>query len=287
MEATQKALGQLHLSVLLFGGTALFAKLIPLPALDITVLRCLVAALALALVVKHFRQPLRLGSYRDYGIALVLGLVVGLHWVTYFASMQVATVAVGIIAFFTYPVMTVLLEPLLDRRLPQWHDLAAAATVLVGIYLIMPDTDLGNSTTQGVLLGVLSALLFTIRNLLHKRRFSHYSGPKAMFYQTLVAALSLLAFAEPGHWSLAWWGWLLVLVLGVLFTATPHALLAQALTNLKAKSVALISCLQPFYATALAALVLLEIPNWHTVLGGTLVISAAVYETLAARQQKP
>ncbi|EKE67212.1 DMT family transporter [Gallaecimonas xiamenensis] len=282
-----RSLWELHLAVALFGGTALFAKLIPLGALDMTVLRCLVAALTLALVVKVARGRLRLGSFREYGIALVLGLVVSLHWVTYFASMQVSTVAVGMIAFFTYPVMAVLLEPLLKRQLPSLRDLGAAAVVLAGIVLILPDTDLGNSTTQGVALGVLSALLFTLRNLLHKHQFSHHSGPKAMFYQCLVAVLVLAPFQSDAALAMPAWGWGLVLVLGIGFTATPHALLAQALGNLKVKSVALISCLQPIYASVLAALVLHEIPDWRTLLGGALVVSAAVFETLAARTQKP
>ncbi|WKE65011.1 DMT family transporter [Gallaecimonas kandeliae] len=282
-----KSLWELHLSVLLFGGTALFAKLIPLGALDITVLRCAIAATCLALVAKARGGRLRLGSGREYLTALVLGTIVSLHWLTYFAAIQVASVAVAIIAFFTYPVMSVLLEPLLERKRPQGRDLLAAATVLLGIALIMPSTDLDDSTTQGVALGVLSALLFTLRNLLHKRRFSHHSGPKAMFYQTLVAVLVLGPFLTGKATAMTATGWALLLVLGAVFTAMPHALLAQALAKLKVKTVALISCLQPLYATALAALVLHEVPNGRTLLGGLLVVSAAAYETLAARSQKP
>ncbi|WP_417355625.1 DMT family transporter [Gallaecimonas pentaromativorans] len=284
---SSRRLWELHIAVLLFGGTALFAKLIPLGALDMTVLRCVIAALTLALVVKVTKGRLRLGSGREYATALALGVVVSLHWVTYFASMQVSTVAVGMIAFFTYPVMAVLLEPMIKRQLPHPRDLLAAAIVLVGIVLIVPDTNLDNSTTQGVALGVLSALLFTLRNLLHKHRFSHHSGPKAMFYQCLMAAVVLAPFQSSAALLMPLWGWGLLLVLGIGFTATPHALLAQALGNLKVKSVALISCLQPIYATVLAALVLHEIPDWRTLVGGVLVVSAAVFETLAARSQKP
>ncbi|WP_115717364.1 DMT family transporter [Gallaecimonas mangrovi] len=284
---SRRSLWELHIAVLLFGGTALFAKLIPLSALDMTVLRCLIAAVTLAVVVKASKGRLRLGSLREYAVALLLGAVVSLHWVTYFASMQVSTVAVGMIAFFTYPVMAVLLEPLIKRQLPQRRDLAAAVMVLIGIVMIVPDTNLGNSTTKGVALGIFSALLFTIRNLLHKHQFSHHSGPKAMFYQCLVAMIVLAPFQSQAALSMPAWGWGLLVILGIGFTAAPHALLAQALGNLKVKSVALISCLQPIYASVLAALVLHEIPNWRTLVGGALVVSAAVFETLAARSQKP
>ena len=44
MDEKRKSLVGLHLANILFAGTGLFAKLIPLPAIDITALRCLLAA---------------------------------------------------------------------------------------------------------------------------------------------------------------------------------------------------------------------------------------------------
>ena len=41
-------------------------------------------------------------------------------------------------------------------------------------------------TTLGIISGVGSALLFTLRNILYKHKLSQYSGPQTMFYQTLV-----------------------------------------------------------------------------------------------------
>ncbi len=51
---------ELHLAVLLFGGTTLFSKLIPLSALNITFLRCIIAAIVLAIIIKTTKRPLRL-----------------------------------------------------------------------------------------------------------------------------------------------------------------------------------------------------------------------------------
>ena len=115
MNTKQQSLLYLHSAVLLFGGTALFSKLISLPALDITVYRTAVAAIVLFIVLSLQKQKITLSSVKDYGIAILLGAVVGIHWVTYFAGMQMAGVTIGIIAFFTYPVITVFLEPLLSR----------------------------------------------------------------------------------------------------------------------------------------------------------------------------
>jgi len=295
MNTKQQSLLYLHSAVLLFGGTALFSKLIDLPALDITVYRTAVAAIVLFIVLTLQKKKIRLTNAKDYGVALLLGIVVGIHWITYFAGMQMAGVTVGIIAFFTYPVITVFLEPLLTRILsknkenselsnelsnkPKQKDVLIAFVVMLGIFLLIPEISLGNQVTLGIATGVLSALFFALRNILHKNYFSHYSGPHTMLYQTLVAFLMLCLFVEVPPTDVTNNDWLLILLVGVVFTAMPHALFASSLRHLSATTAGLISCLQPLYGSVLAFLLLSERVNMWTIIGGTLVISAALFET--------
>ena len=177
MTAQQQSLLFLHCSVLLFGGTALFSKLIGLPALDITVYRTGVAAIVLFILLTLQKKQIKLENPKDYGIAVLLGAVVGIHWVTYFASMQMAGVTVGIISFFTYPVITVFLEPLLNRNSgkskPKFKDVVIAFIVLVGVFLLIPEINFGNQVTLGIAIGVFSAFFFALRNVFHKNYFSH------------------------------------------------------------------------------------------------------------------
>ncbi|TKB51371.1 DMT family transporter [Ferrimonas sediminicola] len=270
---------QLHLAVLLFGGTALFSALIPLPATEITAFRATIASLVLASVVGYRRGHLKLQHYRDYGVITLLGIIVGLHWVSYFAAMQASSVAIGMIAFFTYPVMTVIAEPLLQKRLPKGADLLSAMVVLAGIVLLVPAPTLSNNLTLGVALGVISAALFTARNLIQKRWFSGYDGPTTMAYQTGIAALMLLPWCGQAPTELDAEGLGLLLLLAVVFTALPHALMSQSLRHLAAKTVSLVGCLQPLYGVTLAALVLAQWPDGRTLLGGCLVVCAALFET--------
>ncbi|MBV7317535.1 DMT family transporter [Shewanella sp. NIFS-20-20] len=289
MQQHQRALWELHIAVLLFGGTALFSKLIPLSALDITWLRCAFAALALAIFVKATQASLTLRRPKDYAIALILGILISLHWVTYFAAMQLATVAIGMIAFFSYPVMTVLLEPLLHQQRPALKDIVSGIIVLAGIFLLIPQFSLGNQTTLGVLVGIVSAMLFTARNLTLKRYFSHYHGAHAMLYQTLVAVALLMPFSELDIQDINAHMWLSILLLAIVFTAAPHALFTSALRQLRAKTVGLVSCLQPLYGTLLAWWLLSEPITWQTAIGGTLVVMTALYETAqnhGSQQQK-
>lgn len=281
----QSGLLELHIAVLLFGGTALFSKLIPLSALNITVLRSVVAAFVLAFIVKVSKNRLRLNSSKDYFIAIGLGIIVSLHWVTYFASMQLSSVAIGMIAFFSYPVMTVLIEPIFTGNTLKRADVISGLIVLLGVLLLIPEANLGNDVTLGIALGVLSAVFFTARNLLHKQYFSAYSGTKAMFYQTGVAVFFLAPWStiEASQIELnVWW---LILLLGIVFTAAPHALFTAALRHLSAKTVSLVSCLQPFYGTMLALIFLGEDLDIKTAIGGVLVVATAIFETQQSRNK--
>ena len=280
MDAVKKSLISLHFTVVLLGGTALFSRLIPLSASDITLIRSVFACIALFAFLTLTKDKLSLRSRRDYLIATGLGVLMALHWISYFAAMQYAGVSVGMIALFTFPVITVLIEPFFEKTGLVWQDIVSALTVIVGVYLIVPESSLENEVTLGVLIGIGSAILYAFRNIIHRKHFKQYSGAKAMAWQTLVIIAVLLPTISSSISEATTRDWLMLLLLGTVFTALPHALIAATLRHLRAKTFSLIACMQPLYGVALAIIVLDESPTFRTLIGGILITSASVYETL-------
>jgi len=274
-----------HSAVVLLGLTALFSKLIDLPAIEITPLRSFFAVLALLLLIRWKRQALALNRAADYGWMFLLGGLLAAHWATYFHSMQVSTIAVGVIALYTYPVITVFVEPLFDGERPQWRDVLSAVVVFIGVYLMVPAFDINNQTVQGVMWGVVSAFLFALRNVLQKKKMAAYSAQQSLFYQVLVVLVLLLPIMIERLPEVTYHQWWLLFLLGVFFTALPHMLFLHGLRLLKAKTVSLIACLQVVHATLLAALLLGEWPGVMVMCGGALVLLAAIYESYFARHQ--
>ncbi|XOV79813.1 MAG: DMT family transporter [Aestuariibacter sp.] len=289
MNEVKKSLWSLHLAVMLLGLTALFSRIIPLSALDITFGRSVIACMCLFVIIKVSGKSLRMHSYRDLAVGILLGVLMAAHWVTYFAAMQYSSVAVGMIALFTFPVITVLLEPFFEGIRLVWQDVVSALIVLIGISLIVPDTSLDNDITLGIVIGIFSAFLYALRNLLHRKYFSHYSGAHAMTVQTFIIILCLMFFTSEQIYQISMDTLLLLVVLGSFCTAAPHALIASSLKHLRAKTFSLIACAQPIYGVTFAMLLLHEQPTWETLAGGLLIISAAVYETVNAHKlhQKP
>lgn len=282
MNETRKSLFGLHLANILFAGTGLFAKLIPLPAIDITALRCLLAAGCLLIIGIVLKRKILLARPRDWLLMGLCGILMGLHWVTFFHAMQVSTVAIGMIALYTYPIMTVFLEPLWQGQRPHRADIACGLAVLGGVYLLVPELSLKNSAALGVFWGLISAAAFTLRNVLQRQYLARYRGDTAMMYQALVAGLAASAFLKHDPSSLALPVWAQLVLLAFFCTAMPHSMFAGSLRALKAKTAGLISCLMPVYGVAAAWLVLGEEPAMATICGGLIIVSAAAWESARA-----
>lgn len=281
----REGLLSVHSAVLIFGLTALFSKTIGLNAIEITLLRSVFAAASIAIYILWLKESLLLNKHRDYLIVIILGGLLGTHWITYFHAMQVSSIAIGIISLYTYPVITVFLEPFFHGERPHIRDIISALVVLLGIYCLVPEFSIDNQTTQGVFWGVLSAFLFAMRNIIHGRYFRAYPARHALFYQTLFIIILLLPFSGHIIINVNSQQWLELIVLGIFFTALPHTLFANSLLHLRAKTVGLIGCMQVVYGSLFAAIFLTELPDWKTMIGGMIVISAAAYETIASAKK--
>lgn len=284
MSPVKRSLVELNVSVFLLGLVPLFAKLIPLGPDSIIFYRCVFGAAGLLLFLRLRGMRFALQRPRDYVLVVLVGVLLAVHWVTYFQSIQVSTVAVAITSIFIYPAITVVIEPLLSRRLPRPLDLLLALIALGGVVLIVPEFSLEGSTGQGVAWGVLSALLFALRNVTHRHWLRDYPSTQMMGYQMAVALVVLVALAEDPRQIQAD-AWLGLAVLGLVFTAFAHSLFVGSMRHLQAKTASLIASLQPAYSIIAAALLLGEMPGGRTLLGAAVVVSVAVIESLRTPQR--
>ena len=112
MDLKKRCLIELNVSLLIMSGTTLFPKLIDLPVHYIIFGRSVIAAVALYLFLKITKKKCFLPSDKTYLAVFLTGILLAVHWLALFKSIQVSSVSIGRISFFTYPVMTIFLEPL-------------------------------------------------------------------------------------------------------------------------------------------------------------------------------
>jgi drug/metabolite transporter (DMT)-like permease len=272
------ALVELHGAVALFGFAALFGKWIALPAVAIVLGRTAVAALTLAaaLVMRGEgcgRFEWRLG---------VNGALLAAHWVAFFEAVQNASVAIGLLGFASFPLFVVLLEAVFLRARAGWVEWTLVALVTAGLLLIVPSLDAADRRLQGLLWGIFSGASFALLAVCNRALASRRLAGEIAFWQNAGAAMCLLpvlviTWVMPTARDLA-----LLLILGVLCTALAHTLFIHSLRILSAHTASVVACLEPVYGTALAFLLLGEVPSPRTLCGGALIVGASLWATLAA-----
>lgn len=283
-QGDSKFILHLHIAALLFGGTALFSKIIPYNAVDIIAFRTLICGLVVGAIALLFRHGLIINNLKRLLLLVFCSLLFTVHWTAYFQAMQLSSIAVGIISMFTFPVMTVFLEPLIKDTKLHKVDILMALLVIFGVFLMVPSFSLKNDITAGVAFGLLSALAVSIRNILVSKYLSqHLSAFTIMTYHSFISAAVLLPFISVSVAEITGVNWLLLLLLGSVFTAIPHTQKTFALKYASAKTVSMIVSLQVVYASLFAFLLLNEAMELTTVIGGSLILFAAFYESVWAK----
>ena len=76
-----------------------------------------------------------------------------------------------------------------------------------------------------------------------------------------------------------------LLLLALLTTAIGHSLMVHSLKFFTASAATIISSVQPIFGIVLAFLFLGETPNLNTYIGGALILSTVVIESIRSKQQ--
>lgn len=280
MNMQNKSLVEIHIAVLLFGMAGLFGKLISLPSIVIVFGRVLFSSIFLFSALLILKQQLKLKKRKDYIYLLLMGIVLAVHWITFFKSIQLSTVAIGLLTFSTFPVFVVFLEPYFFRERLVGSDVIVALITFAGVTFVVPDLELSSNITKGALLGILSGFTYALLSVLNGKYTKEYSSLVISFYEQAIAALVLLPSLLLQTIELHIKDILLLILLGVIFTAVSHTLFIKGLKKVKAHTASIISSLEPIYGIIFAALILNEVPTFKALIGGSVILGSAFYSTI-------
>lgn len=292
MTATGKAQLQIHFCVLLWGFTAIFGRLITLPALALVLWRMLIVVAVLALLPSVWRS-LRAMKKRLIAAYAGIGVLVALHWLTFYASIKLANASVGATCMAVAPVFLALFEPLLARTRFDMRELMLGVVVIPGVVLVVGGVPA--SMQLGLVVGVASALLVALFSALNKRLVEH-ADPLTVTGIELGAGVVLLtllapllphegpAFVVPGMHDA-----LLLVALAIGCTLLPYSLALKALRQLSAYSIQLATNLEPVYAIVLAVPLLGEqrelAPAFY--FGVAIILLSVLAHPLLVRRRAP
>ena len=276
---TNSLLG-IHAAVLLFGFAGLFGKFLSLTPLMIVWGRTFFASIVLYLVLRFFNYSRTFSCKFDKAMLTLMGVILALHWITFFHSIQLSTVAIGLLTFATFPVFITFMEPYFFNEKIQGFGIATTIFVVAGVLLMVPAFDFSNQQTKGTCWGIMSGFLFAVLSLLNRKYVKRYPPLTIAYYQNLFAMLVLLPIVMFADWNLQFGDFLLLAILGVFCTAGAHVLFIRGLIHVKAHLASILACLEPVYGVVLAFALLGEAPTWKTLLGGAIILLTTVFASL-------
>lgn len=280
VDTKNRSLAEIHIATFFFGVAGLFGKLISLPSMIIVLGRVVFSSIFLFCIIWYLKQDIKLKEKKHYGYFIIMGLVLAIHWTTFFKSIQISTVAIGLLTYSTFPVFVAFLEPYFFKEKIKLRDVIMAVITFLGVVLVIPKFELGNNLTQGALWGIASGFTFGILSILNRKYVKEYSSLTISFYQQFVAAVVLIPFLflqKPVFDSKAI---LLLALLGIVFTAGSHTIFINGLKNVKAQTASIISSLEPVYGIIFAILMLGEMPTLKVISGGVVILGAVFYSTI-------
>ena len=253
----------MHLTVLIFGLTGPLGKMIELDESIIVLYRLIFAVLGIYIYFKlsgykinYSKEALKETSY--------VGLIVGLHWITFFGAIKYSNVSVALICFSSSTLFTSILEPIYFKRKPVLYEVVLGIMIILGIFYVCkePGKPFFDSTyATGMILSIISAFLaswFTVINgiLIQKGRraknISFLELSFALIFLIIVVAanysnnLSALSFTGKDI--------ILCMVLGLVCTSFAYIVSVDVMKEISPYTITMSVNLEPIYSIILATI---------------------------------
>ncbi len=244
----------LHFIVFIYGFTAILGKLISLDSLSLVWYRMGSASLFILGYILLSKFKLRITT-KTFMWLTFAGIVVALHWVTFFLAIKVSTVSVALAMMSTGAFFTALLEPILYKRKVISYEVLFGLLVMVGLYLIFR---VEPSYSYGIVIALISAFLAALFSIVNAQLVKENKPSIISFYELGIGTLFLsLLLALQGNFTPEFFvlkvsDWWYLLILSLICTCYAFIASVKIMRVLTAYTVMLTNNLEPVYGIILA-----------------------------------
>ncbi|MEA1977075.1 MAG: DMT family transporter [Chloroflexota bacterium] len=243
------------------------------------------AAALLAVYLALFRRRKLLFDVRQVLILVLLGAVgYAGQSALYFAALERNTASLNSLLLYVYPVFVALFNWSLNRRTLSSREWAALALAFSGVILTLnPARILQGGSVPVDLLGialVLGSAIWYAAYIISSDRFTRQAGPwVSLVWISLGAAISFTvagAFSHNLDFNLGPEGILILIGMVTLSTILALGAFLAGMQRVGPTTASLLSTLEPVFTVLLAMIFLGEFLTTTQIVGGGLVLSAAV-----------
>lgn len=280
----------LHLIVFIWGFTAILGALISLDALPLVWWRMSLAVFFILIYVLIKKIPIKIPKKTILAF-LFAGLIIALHWLTFFKAIKVSNVSITLACLSTGAFFTSILEPLLFGKKIVWYEVLFGLIVIAGLYIIF---NVEVDYVYGILLALTSAFLSSLFTIINSKFSKEHAPSVISFYELLggVVFLSIYLLFSNGFssefFTVSWsdLGWLIVLA--SICTAFAFIVSVKVMKYLSPYTVMLTINLEPVYGIVLAVLLFKDAERMNPMfyLGAAIILTTVVLNGLIKKRLK-
>ena len=279
---TNKLKNQLHLHFIVFiwGFTAILGALISIDAIPLVWFRVLLASATLFIVLKIRRVSFD-EDWSDLIKFLIGGVLVALHWVTFFYAIKISTISTTLITLSSSAFFVVIFKPFFEKKKFELYEMILALSTILGFVIIFRSEKL---YTEGILVALISAMLVALFSVYNSKLVKTYRGSKIAFYELFFAGLFLsviLLFKNEftvEFFQLKNSDWVYLIILATICTAYPFVVATNLLKKMSPFTIVLTNNLEPIYGIVLALLIFgdKEMMSLPFYIGGAIIFSSVL-----------
>jgi len=300
----------IHISVFLWGFTAILGKLISYGSLQLVWHRMLITA-AVYFCIPQVWKLVRNTPKQTLIRLWLIGIIVAAHWLTFYGSIKLGnSVSITLACLGSASFFTSIFEPLLTKKAFQKQEIASGLIVVLGVALIsfsLPDTNNPQlSYPWAIGIGIISAALAALFSTLNKKYIQDahplsISSIEMLSGGVMLSFVVLLFFPDQaiafpsfnpelfdihdlqnGAIDLVW-----LLILAVACTNLTFYLATIALNQLSAFTSNLTINLEPVYGIILGIIIFQENQELNLKFYlGTLIILCAIFVNIYIQRKK-
>lgn len=281
----------LHLIVLIWGLTGILGDVISLSAIKIVFFRTLIAYLFLELLSVFIKNKQKL-TKKQIVILIGVGIIVGLHWLTFFYAIKISTISIGVVCMSISTLFTSFLEPLFFKRRLSFSEIIISLFILFGIVLIF-GFEIQYKT--GIIVGLTSAFLAALFTVLNGKLIHQLPSLKITKYEMLGAFIVAFIFIVLTKnlnielFNINTLDFSLLLFLGVICTSVAFLVSVWVMNHLTPFTVSLSVNMEPVYTIIMAVILFpqQEKMSMGFYIGGGVIITSILLNSLIRSKSNP
>ncbi|WP_461588637.1 DMT family transporter [Winogradskyella sp.] len=245
----------LHLLVFIAGFTAILGKKISIGSSPLVWYRMVIAAILMFLFIKLTKINIKVSKKAVLQFSAA-GIIIALHWVTFFESIKQSNVSIALAMFSSGAFFASFIEPIFFKRRIQAYEIIFGVVVVLGVSLIL-NSEL--KYINGIVLGLLSALFSTLFAVINGRFIERHKATVISFYEFISGVLFLTVFIyfsgtnfDERFFSLSNEDWIYLFILASVCTAYAFIGAVEVMRYISPFTVILSYNLEPVYGIILA-----------------------------------